>query len=272
MSNPLQNAREPRPGIGTFSNPMIKKLSKLQENSDECASYSGIFGKSLYFMVMILVGVMVTVVLNSIGAMGSDPVTGELFGELYVVIMLLAAAGIFLIFPFLAFLIRVTIPVTGGIYCIATGFLVSMLAMLDAEIGGYVLLALALTLAIVAAMGFLFAKGYIQVTQKFRAVTRTLFGTMVLGSLLIGVCAFIPSMRGQIAALTANPLLSIGGSVLGIVIATLFLLTDFDVIRQTVEDRLPKKYEWYASFGMVFTVVWLYFEVLSLLTKIKDGK
>ncbi|WP_294466916.1 Bax inhibitor-1/YccA family protein [uncultured Ruminococcus sp.] len=65
---------------------------------------------------------------------------------------------------------------------------------------------------------------------------------------------------------------SIGFSVLGIITATLFLLTDFDTIEKNVENNLPKKYEWSAAFGLAFTVIWIYLKVLDLLLTLSKNK
>ena len=43
---------------------------------------------------------------------------------------------------------------------------------------------------------------------------------------------------------------------------------DLDTVRMVVEGRYPKEYEWYASFGLAFTLVWLYIEILRIVTKL----
>ncbi|HBP25771.1 MAG TPA: hypothetical protein DD618_02330, partial [Acholeplasmatales bacterium] len=51
-------------------------------------------------------------------------------------------------------------------------------------------------------------------------------------------------------------------------LGTLYLLFDFENIRRIVEKGAPKTMEWYASFGLVFTVVWLYMEILPIIARI----
>ena len=65
-------------------------------------------------------------------------------------------------------------------------------------------------------------------------------------------------------------LLTVLFSVLGIVVAAMFLLVDFDTIQTAVEARLPRKYEWIAAFGLAFSVIWLFLKVLDLILKLKD--
>lgn len=257
---------------GLFLNPLIRKISDVRESSDSFSTYSGILGKIGYFMLMVFAGIALALVFRGINAINVNPATDELFVADYAVICILAAAAIFLIFPFLAFILRKTIPVTGAGYCIATGYLLGFMMVLDAQLLSYMMLALVLTVSIVIVMGVLYFKGYIHISDKFRAVTKTLFATMVTSSLLMFICSFIPVLREGIMLLADNLVLSIGASVGGVIIATLFLLIDFETVKETVEHRLPKQYEWYAAFGLFFTIVWLYFKVLDLVMKVKDSR
>lgn len=268
IPTPNYSARSDRTQ-GLFLNPLIRKLSQIKAKDDNCASYAGILGKCMFFMLMICLGVALAVIFNGANALYVDPVTHEVMVAKYAIILICAAVAIFIVFPLIAALIRVTIPVTGSLYCVSTGYILSFLMILDVELRAYLLLALVLTLAIVAVMAFLFFKGWIQVDKKFKAAVSSLFGAVILASLVLFACNFVPVLSEGISVLTKNPVISIGASITGVVIATMFLLIDFDTMRQTVEDRLPKKYEWFAAFALVFTVVWLYFKVLDLLRTIK---
>lgn len=251
-------------------NPLIKKLKSLDKGDGDVASYGGIYKKCLFFAVMTLIGVAIAAFFRSTDVIFVDKAADVLLVENFAIWMILAAAAIFLIFPFLAFIVRVTIPVTGSLYCVAVGYLFGFVAVLDDEMGSYIVLALMLTLAVVAVMGFLFSKGIVRVSAKMRAVTTASFFAMVVGGGLLFVASLVPAFRGCVMQLRSNPVLYILGSVGGIVIAVMFLLVDFDNIRQVVEDRLPKKYEWYASYSLIFTVVWIYIKVLDLVLKLKD--
>ena len=65
---------------------------------------------------------------------------------------------------------------------------------------------------------------------------------------------------------------SIGFSIVVVVIAALNLVLDFDFIEQGAEDGLPKYMEWYGAFGLLVTLIWLYLEILRLLTKLNSRK
>ena len=56
--------------------------------------------------------------------------------------------------------------------------------------------------------------------------------------------------------------------IISIIIASLFLITDFATIDHVVTNKLPAKYEWSAAFGLAFTVLWIYVKILDLLIQI----
>jgi uncharacterized YccA/Bax inhibitor family protein len=57
-----------------------------------------------------------------------------------------------------------------------------------------------------------------------------------------------------------------------VVIAALNLVLDFDFIEQGAERGAPKYMEWYAAFGLMVTLVWLYLEILRLLSKLQNRR
>ena len=67
-------------------------------------------------------------------------------------------------------------------------------------------------------------------------------------------------------------LMSIGFSVFVVVIASLNLVLDFDFIEQGAEVGAPKYMEWYGTFGLLVTLIWLYLEILRLLAKLQSRR
>ena len=65
-------------------------------------------------------------------------------------------------------------------------------------------------------------------------------------------------------------MIGIGFSLFVVVIAALNLVLDFDFIETGVEQGAPKYMEWYAAFGLLVTLVWLYLEMLRLLSKLQS--
>ena len=68
------------------------------------------------------------------------------------------------------------------------------------------------------------------------------------------------------------PMISIGFSLFVVIIAALNLVLDFDFIEQGAEIGAPKYMEWYAAFGLLVTLIWLYLEILRLLAKLQSRR
>lgn len=257
------------------SNPIIRKLSKVEEtDAENSCTYSGIQTKLIYFMVMIFVGIL----LNALMA-------GKWGGETYVLkeqgivfttheaIAVVIAALTLIVSPILATLIRITIPVTGALFCASTGFVVAWAGTaFGKEYAQTIWLALILTAIVVMVMGFLYWTGKVQITKKLRTMLMVLILSSIGGSLVTGILALIPATRGFVSGLAENAALNIAASVIMVVVAALFLLVDFDEIKRSVDEDLPKKYEWSAAFGLAFGVIWLFFKILELLGKAKGNK
>ena len=109
--------------------------------------------------------------------------------------------------------------------------------------------------------------GIIKVTDKFRMGVFAATG----GIARMYLVGFILSLFG-----VNFPLMHSGGTlgiVIGVVIcgvAALNLVLDFDFIDKGAANRLPKFMEWYAAFALMVTLVWLYLEILRLLSRINS--
>lgn len=121
-------------------------------------------------------------------------------------------------------------------------------------------------------MLLLYTSGKIKATEKFKSVTLALLLSTIGISILAFIGYLIPATRGYVMIFAGNPIFDIAMSVIFIIIAAFFLISDFQIIRETVENQRPKEYEWSVSFGLAFTVIWLYFKVLDLLIRIYDAK
>lgn len=125
--------------------------------------------------------------------------------------------------------------------------------------------AVALTLAVFAAMLFIYRTGIIKVTRGFMLGVMAATG----GIALMYLVSFIAGLFGaEMAFLHGNSNLSIGISLAVVVVAALNLVLDFAFIERASESGAPKYMEWYGAFGLLVTLVWLYLEMLRLLSKI----
>lgn len=256
------------------SNPVMRRLDKVNEYADDnAATFGGITGKTIYFLLFSVVGIFLQLILAKTLA-GGQLVNFNIKGfevslYMYEIFALLGATILAIIFQLLAFFVRGTTPVTGALYCVTQGYFISFLVFKVLRGFEYLgALALLITMLIVVVMAVLYSTGIIRVTKKFRMVMLTLFITVIAVSLFTFIGSFIPFTQPMIAALRQNFVLSIVFGVIFIIIAALFLICDFNTIDHVVNDRLPKKYEWQAAFGLSFTVLWLYLKVLDLIITI----
>ena len=256
------------------SNPVMRRLEKVDDYAAEnCVTYSGITVKTTFLLLMTVVGIFLQVILSKQFAFGETyMISYQGFKvEMYMgeTIALAAAVILGVIFQLLAFFVKATTPVTGALYCVTQGYFISFLVFKVLHGMEYIgVLALALTILIILVMAILFTTGVIKITKKFRMVMFTLFITVIAISLITLIASFIPFTRGIVSAIMGNFWVSVGISLIYIVIAELFLISDFAVIQDAVNNQLPKKYEWQAAFGLAFTVLWIYLKVLQLLITI----
>ncbi len=261
-----------------FSNPLIRKLGKVQKRAaaGQSASYGGITAKTAFFLLATIGGLVLYYVLDLLYfstlpqmEVVTDGITYYFSGT--ELIFLCVALLLTILTPIFAFLIRPTIPVTGTLYSVSQGFVLAWI--IDILLVGYEWIAwaaLGITIILVALMAVLYTARIIKVGKKFRAVLTVLFLTMIISSLACLVCYFIPATSGFVTLIVDNPIISTVSAVFGIIVATLFLLSDFDAIERTVNNALPKKYEWLAAFALAFTVIWIYLKVLDLLVQVTD--
>jgi uncharacterized YccA/Bax inhibitor family protein len=132
---------------------------------------------------------------------------------------------------------------------------------------GIVMRAVALTLAVFAAMLFFYRSGIIKVTQKF------MMGVFAAtaGIALVYVVSFIAGLFGaNLGFLHGSSNFSIGFSLVVVGVAALNLVLDFSFIERASESGAPKYMEWYGAFGLMVTLIWLYLEILRLLSKLAN--
>ena len=130
---------------------------------------------------------------------------------------------------------------------------------------GIVSQAVIVTICAFAGMLFAYKSGRIRVTPKFTKVLMT----AMIGYLVLAVVGLISSMFG-------SSIYSIGGFGLliaagGMVLASFFLILDFDQIQKGVAAGMPEAESWRAAFGLMVTIVWLYMEVLRLLSILRGN-
>jgi uncharacterized YccA/Bax inhibitor family protein len=130
---------------------------------------------------------------------------------------------------------------------------------------GIVLQAVGLTFGAAIAMFLLYNFGIIKATERFKSIVFTATaGIAIFYLIAIGLRFF----GMDIPFLHEGSWLGIGFSLFVIAIAALNLIIDFDMIEKGAAMGAPKHMEWYCAFGLLVTIVWLYIEMLRLLSKL----
>ncbi len=130
---------------------------------------------------------------------------------------------------------------------------------------GIIMQAVLLTFGTAGAMYGFYHFGVIRATNTFRKVVMGATAGIALFYLL----SFVLRMFGiQMPYLHDNGLIGIGISVVIVSVAALNLILDFDMIENGARHGAPKYFEWYSAFGLMVTIVWLYLEILRLLSKL----
>lgn len=161
-----------------------------------------------------------------------------------------------------------TAPYLAPVYAFAEGaFLGGISVMLEARFPGIAIQAVTLTFGALLAMLALFRFKIVQATQQFKS---TIFSAMC-AIMVMYLVAIVASFFGvQLPFIYSGGPFGIAISVIICLVAAFSLIIDFDFIEKGAENMLPKYYEWYGAFGLMVTLVWLYMEILRLLSKIKD--
>ena len=161
-------------------------------------------------------------------------------------------------------------PITVPIYAILEGLALGSISYIfNATYEGIVVQAIGLTIAILASLLLAYRSGIIKATENFKLGIFAAIG----GIFLLYLASFIMSFFGEGISLLSSQnssMMSIGLSLVIIVIASLNLVIDFDFIEEGAEKGAPKYMEWYGAFGLLVTLIWLYLEILRMLAKLKN--
>jgi uncharacterized YccA/Bax inhibitor family protein len=159
-------------------------------------------------------------------------------------------------------------PVATLAYAAVEGvFLGAISEAFDLRWPGIVIQAVVGTLGVFAGMLVVYKTGAIRVTPKF---TRWIIGALI-GVLVLVVVNLIASFitPGGLGLREGGPV-AIIFSLVVIGVGALSLLLDFDMADEAIRRGAPAKFAWYIAFGLLVTVVWLYLEILRLLSYFRD--
>jgi uncharacterized YccA/Bax inhibitor family protein len=159
---------------------------------------------------------------------------------------------------------------TTPLYAVLQGVVLGGVSVLaNTAYPGIVVQAVFLTFGTLGALLVAYRSGLIQVTQNFRLGVVAATG----GIFLVYLVSFVLGFFGvSVPLIHSNGIFGILFSVGVVVLAALNLVLDFDFIEQGVTRGAPKYMEWYGAFGLLVTLVWLYLEILRLLSKLQSRR
>jgi len=157
--------------------------------------------------------------------------------------------------------------VTAPLYAVAQGLALGAISSIfEVRFPGIVIQAVGLTFGIFAALLFAYKSRMIQATENFKLGVAAATG----GVFIIYLVQFGLSFFGiQIPYIHESGMIGIGFSLVICVIAALNLVMDFGFSEAGEKTGAPKYMEWYAAFGLLVTLIWLYMEILRLLSKLR---
>lgn len=238
--------------------------------TDRTMSLGGVSSATLLMFAFILLGgwwgwTQVTETANQFPQPGEPDVIADLKSPGLLIGALLFAFVLAIATAFMPKVARFTaVP-----YAIAEGAVLGMISHLyDAQFNGIVLQAIIATFGVFLAMLTLYGLRILRATPRFvKGVMAATFGVMVL---YLGSFVFSLITGDRVSFLHDATPMGIGISLVIVVIASLNLILDFDFIERGSQNQLPAYMDWYAAFGLVLTLVWLYLEMLRLLAKLRE--
>lgn len=244
-------------------NPTLNKNTFLDSASgtvvsrDNAMTINGTVNKTAFLLILVLVGAMYSwSQFNgpaSIGAVQPLMIGGALGGFVLAMITIFKK-------EWSAF--------TAPLYALCEGlFIGGISAIFELRFPGIVMQAVGLTFGTMGALLLAYRSGLIRATEKFKLGVVAATGGIALFYLASIVMGFFGH---PFSIINSSSALGIGFSVVVVIVAALNLILDFDLIEQGAAAGAPKYMEWYGGFALVVTLVWLYLEILRLLSKLNS--
>ncbi|WP_372519714.1 Bax inhibitor-1/YccA family protein [Candidatus Ruminimicrobiellum ovillum] len=180
----------------------------------------------------------------------------------------LITAGALALCVIISFNVR-TAPYFSPIYAFGEGLVLGAITLFaEKDYPGIAVNAIFLTICDLFLMLAAFKSGKIRATKKFVKIVALSTAAICLVYFL-DIILLVCHTPG-IAFIHSSGALGILVSVFVVIIASLNLVVDFEFIQNGVEGHAPKYMEWYGAFALMVTIVWLYLEILRLLSKVRD--
>ena len=161
-------------------------------------------------------------------------------------------------------------PVTAPLYALLEGLVLGGISsMLEGRYPGIVIQAVGLTFGTLFGLLFAYKSRIIRATENFKLGVVAATGGIAVVYLVTMLLGFFGIRMPYIHE---SGLVGIGFSLFVVIVAALNLVLDFDFIESGAAQGAPKFMEWYAAFGLMVTLIWLYIEILRLLSKMRSRR
>lgn len=242
------------------SNPMAQ--SALYQNvsgvAEKPMTISGAINKTVFLLIIAAITAIYTWNLAMTGFM--DKVTIFIFGGMIAGFVL---AIIMRFKPEQAKILSIGYAVCEGLV------LGGISAIFETQFKGIVLQAVGATFITLFSMLFLYKTGIIKATETFKKVVITATMAIFVFYLINAIALFFGA---NFPSIFNSGILGIGISLFICVVASLNFILDFDFIEQGAANYAPKYFEWFGAFAMLVTLVWLYIEILRLLSMLRNDR
>ncbi|AKU89889.1 Bax inhibitor-1/YccA family membrane protein [Vulgatibacter incomptus] len=240
------------------SNPLLKEgtFARPAGALGEAMTVHGTVNRTLILLLLVVAGAA-----TIWGRAIADPTSGAVGGG-----MVIGGLGGFVI-AIVTIYKRSWAPFTAPIYALLEGvFLGALSAVAEAAYPGIAIQAVALTFAVCLAILGLYRAGVLRATPVFQRVVIGATGAIAL----FYVVSFLIGLFGvRMPLLHSSGPVGIIFSLVIVCVAALNLVIDFDLIENGAREGAPKHMEWYCAFSLIVTLVWLYLEMLRLLSKLQ---
>ncbi|WP_295155425.1 Bax inhibitor-1/YccA family protein [uncultured Brachyspira sp.] len=242
-----------------MANPVLQEKAfdyELRNENEGTMTLNGAINKSIMLTLILMLSAMVSVFF----VLAKRP-------DMLYPAALVSSIGAFVLALIMTFKKELA-KVFSILYAILEGVAIGAVSYIfNAVYEGIVVQAVFLTFLDLFIMLILYRFRIIRVTDKLRSVITV--STLCIG--IVYLINFIMSFFGmRVPFLYGSSPLSIGISIVIVLIASFNLLLDFDFMEKGEEYNMPKYFEWYAAFGLLVTLVWLYLEILKLLAKVRN--
>lgn len=244
------------------NNVVFTRAQNLERVSGQIATIQGVGSKTILLILITFISALATMFI-----LGSDKILSAYFLIWIITFVLLIImsfnprAARVLAIPY-AVLEGMTVGAISGVVAIAIPEVVAI-AIPEA---GLLLpgLALAITMAIFLSASVLYTTGVIRVSGFFRRFMYTLLLGVIITSLVVMIAGLFNSQIYEIFY-GATSYIALLISIIMVIISSLYVVISLDNANMIVDAGMDKTFEWYAAFGILLNIIWLYYEVLRLL-------